>query len=153
VHTHFYRITLFKSVVGVIHHVAGPVIGEFMSQKPGSIPVLKAQEAIVQEFNWGQLIWFVNSQIGNSEAMTFGKCILNPGCENPRHYHPNCEEILQIISGRVVHSLGDDYFEMGPGDTIVIPSNVVHNARNLDSQEAVMTIIFSSPDRQTQGEF
>ena len=38
---------------------------------------------------------------------------------------------------------------MGPGDTIVIPANVVHNASNDGNDTAIMTIIFSTPDRQT----
>ena len=38
---------------------------------------------------------------------------------------------------------------MGPGDTIVIPANVVHNASNDGDDVAIMTIMFSTPDRQT----
>ena len=38
---------------------------------------------------------------------------------------------------------------MGPGDTIVVPPNVVHNARNEGDGTAVMSILFSTPDRQT----
>jgi quercetin dioxygenase-like cupin family protein len=32
----------------------------------------------------------------------------------------------------------------------VIPPNIVHNAENVGAGDAVMTIIFSTPDRQTQ---
>jgi quercetin dioxygenase-like cupin family protein len=124
-----------------------------MSSQLVNKPVLAATEAITQTFDWGYLNWFVNAQIGNSSEMTLGKCTIKPGQENPRHYHPNCEEILQVISGTIAHTMGDDVFEMGPGDTIVIPPNIMHNARNVGSQDAVMTIAFSSADRQTIGEF
>ncbi|RIK35640.1 MAG: cupin domain-containing protein [Chloroflexi bacterium] len=113
-------------------------------------PVLAAQRAIVQEFDWGQLHWFANSKIGNSQTTTFGKCIIKAGQANFRHSHPNCEEILQVVSGEIIHSLGDEQYRMGPGDTIVIPPNIVHNAENVGAGDAVMTIIFSTPDRQTQ---
>lgn len=124
-----------------------------MSSELVNKPVLAASEAITQEFEWGHLNWFVSAQIGNSDEMTLGKCTIKPGQENPRHYHPNCEEILQVISGTIAHSMGDDVFEMGPGDTIVIPPNIMHNARNVGTDNAIMTIAFSAADRKTIGEF
>jgi quercetin dioxygenase-like cupin family protein len=124
-----------------------------MSNKPLNKPVVKPNDAIVQEFDWGQLRWLANGKIGNSGDMTFGQCLIKPGCENPRHLHPNCEEILYVISGKIMHTLEDDVFEMGSGDTVVIPPNLMHNARNVGTETAVMMIAYSSPDRQTKGEF
>ena|SRR5215212_49388 len=124
-----------------------------MSNKPLNKPVVKANEAIVQEFDWGQLHWLANGAIGNSNDMTFGQCLIKPGCENPRHLHPNCEEILYVVSGKIAHSLEDDSFEMAAGDTVVIPPNLMHNARNVGTETAIMMIAYSSPDRQTKGEF
>lgn len=110
--------------------------------------ILRSHEAIVEEFDWGGLWWFASGKVGNTEAMTVGRCLIKPGQENPRHYHPNCEEILHMVSGKIVHSLGDEAFEMGPGDTITIPPHVVHNARNMGTEDAIMTISFSSAYRQ-----
>ena len=111
--------------------------------------VLQAADATVQEFDWGELVWYANGKMGNSATMTFGRAVLKAGHENFRHSHPNCEEILHVLSGRIVHSLEDELFPMGPGDTIVIPANVVHNASNDGDDVAIMTIMFSTPDRQT----
>lgn len=36
-----------------------------------------------------------------------------------------------------------------PGDTITVPAGVYHGAVNLGEGEAVMTIVFDTPDRQT----
>ena len=96
----------------------------------------------------GHLRWFASGQIGNSQTTTFGQCVLKPGYENPRHYHPNCEEILQVVHGQIDHALADEVFAMEAGDTIVIPANVVHKARNTGSDEAVLLIIFSTPERK-----
>lgn len=123
-----------------------------MSEKFMTSPVLKASEAVVEVFDWGELHWFVNAAIGNSETTTLGRCVLKPGYENPRHIHPNCEELLQVVSGKILHTLGDDVYEMKPGDTIAIPMNVVHNAKNTGAEDAVLTIVFSSAYRETQGE-
>ena len=64
-----------------------------------------------------------------------------------------CEEVLHLLYGTIVHSIGDEAVEMSAGDTVVIPPHVVHNARNVGTEDAVMLIAFSSADRQTVGEF
>lgn len=111
--------------------------------------VLSASDAAVQKFEWGELTWYASGKIGNSRTMTAGRAVLKPGYANFRHSHPNCEEILHLVSGRIIHSLEDELFPMGPGDTIVVPQGVVHNATNDGDETAVMTILFSTPDRQT----
>ena len=106
-----------------------------------------------QETPWGQLTWFASGKQGNSKTMTVGRCVIHPGQANPLHSHPNCEEVLHVLAGRISHTLdGSHEVEMGPGDTICVPPHMVHHARNIGSQNAVLAICFSSPDRQTKGE-
>ena len=114
--------------------------------------VLKANEASVEDFAWGRLYWFAGGKLGNSRTMTVGQCIIKPGFENPKHRHPNCEEVLHVLSGRIVHTVGTKSFEMEPGDTITIPPTILHNARNAGTEDAVLMISFSSPDRESQKE-
>ena len=114
--------------------------------------VLKANEASVEDFPWGRLYWFAGGKLGNSKTMTVGQCIIKPGFENPKHRHPNCEEVLHVLSGKIVHVVGEKSFEMNPGDTITIPPTILHNARNAGDEDAVLMISFSSPDRQSQKE-
>ena len=104
------------------------------------------------DFDWGHIVWTVARSLGNSATMTFGLVSINAGAANPRHRHPNCDEILHVLSGKIEHSLGDQRFEMNSGDTISIPTGVWHNARALGEQDAQMVICFSSADRETQGE-
>ena len=87
--------------------------------------------------------------IGNSDAMTVGRSVIRPGQANPRHYHPNCEEVLHVLQGTILHTFNDEEVEMHPGETIVIPANVIHNAKNIGDEEAIIFICFSSADRQT----
>jgi quercetin dioxygenase-like cupin family protein len=104
-------------------------------------------------FDWGHLTWYASRPLGNSEEMTIGRCVLKPGQGNPRHYHPNCSEILVVIQGRIQHTTaGGGKTEMKEGDTVTIPANVWHQAANIGDNEAVLFIAFSSADRQTIGE-
>lgn len=97
----------------------------------------------------GDLTWFVSGELGNSAAMTVGRSIIRPGEANPRHYHPNCEEVLHVLQGRILHTIDDREVELHEGETISIPPNVVHNARNIGATDAVLFICFSSADRET----
>jgi quercetin dioxygenase-like cupin family protein len=120
---------------------------------PTDIQVLRYDKTQQQEFGWGNLTWFANRALGNSDEMTIGRCILKPGHTNGRHYHPNCSETLVVIQGQIRHTVtGDQETELGEGDTVVIPPNVRHGATNIGSTDAVLFIAFSSADRQTIGE-
>jgi quercetin dioxygenase-like cupin family protein len=117
------------------------------------IQVLPYGKTHRQEFDWGNLTWFANRAIGNSDDMTVGRCILKPGHTNGRHYHPNCSETLVVIQGRIKHTItGDRETELDEGDTVVIPPNVRHCATNVGQIDAILFIAFSSADRQTVGE-
>jgi quercetin dioxygenase-like cupin family protein len=115
--------------------------------------LLKAAATARIDAEWGNLTWFANAELGNSEHMTVGRCVLKPGQGNPKHSHPNCSEVLVVAKGRITHTIeGDREVEMGEGDVISIPPNMAHRARNIGEGEAVLMISFSSAYRQVQGE-
>lgn len=98
---------------------------------------------------WGKLMWGISGSLRNSEQLTVGWCLLDPGQANGRHYHPNCDEVLVVVEGRIIHSWNSKEIEMGEGDVISLPQGVIHNARNIDDRQARLLICFSSADRQT----
>jgi quercetin dioxygenase-like cupin family protein len=113
-------------------------------------PVLANSDAYShQDFDWGTLTWFVARELKNSESMTVGRCILKSGFSNPKHRHPNCDEVLHLVAGRIICGVGEEEFEMGLGDTITIPTDLPHYARNIGNVDAVMLICFSSADRES----
>ncbi len=114
--------------------------------------VIPANKAQVLPQPWGQLTWYVSRELKNSDTMTIGQAIINVGQENPRHYHPNCDEVLHVVKGHILHSMGESTLEMQEGDTISIPAGVHHNAKNLGNEPAVLAISFSSADRIAVGE-
>ncbi|MFI5379735.1 MAG: cupin domain-containing protein [Tepidisphaerales bacterium] len=103
--------------------------------------------------SWGQLTWFVSADQGNCDSMTVGEATLKPGMESPRHVHPNCDEVLHVIKGTILHSLEDGkQVKMSAGDTVTIPKGIAHNARNIGADDAVMIISFSSAQRKVVNE-
>jgi quercetin dioxygenase-like cupin family protein len=104
----------------------------------------------LQETSWGRLRWTASRKVGNSETMSFGRVTIRAGEANPRHRHPNCDEILHLLSGRLEHSLSGAKLIMEAGDTISIPQGAWHQARALGDEDAEIVICFSSADRLTE---
>ena len=89
----------------------------------------------------------VIGNLGNSETMTVGRCILEAGQANNRHFHPDCDEVLEVLTGSIVHTWDHQEVAMESGDTISIPAGVKHNARNVGSETAELLIVFSTAHR------
>ena len=85
--------------------------------------------------NWDQIPMetvnpMMQRQIITGELMTIAKIYFNDGFLVPMHSHHN-EQITQVISGLLKFRLGEngeENIEVGPGQAIVIPANVPHEA-------------------------
>ena len=121
-----------------------------MGQHPSR--VTRPESYVTELMPWGRLVWQISGALGNSETMTLGRCVLPPGEANPRHHHPNCDELLEVLEGAIVHSWDGEEITMERGDVISIPPGVVHNARNAGSEVAELLICFSSAWRETIAE-
>jgi quercetin dioxygenase-like cupin family protein len=104
-------------------------------------------EMDTQRFPWGSITWLVSGGIGNSGTMTFGRVTIRKGSSNPRHMHPNCDEVLHLLRGELRHSADGRTFHLNPGDTITLPAGTEHAARSVGTEDAEMVVAYSSPDR------
>jgi quercetin dioxygenase-like cupin family protein len=106
-------------------------------------------EENTEHTSWGQLSWLVGAVQMPAAEQTLGVVTINPGKRNPLHSHPNCEELLYVISGECDHKLGDELFHMTPGSVICIPRGVPHWALCTSTEPLVTVVSFSAPDRRT----
>ncbi|GAC1356893.1 MAG: hypothetical protein NVS2B12_32950 [Ktedonobacteraceae bacterium] len=112
--------------------------------------IRKVGETNPLQMNWGQLVWLVSAQQMPEAEQTFGVVTIYPGWRNPLHAHPNCEEVLYVISGECDHKLADEVVHMTPGTVICIPRGTPHWAMCTSAEPLVAIISFSAPDRQTE---
>ncbi|MCA9103748.1 MAG: cupin domain-containing protein [Pirellulales bacterium] len=101
-----------------------------------------------QTFEWGSITIFSDEKVSPGAAQTLGICRILPGQHNPLHYHPNCEEVLHVLSGQGRHSFNDDSIDLGVGSTIRIPIGVKHNLANTGDETLTCLISFSSGTRE-----
>lgn len=99
---------------------------------------------------WGELAWLIGEEQTPGAEQTFGVVTIAPGQRNPLHLHPNCEELLYVMSGACDHKLGDEMLHLTPGAVIRIPRGVPHWARCTSAEPLVAVISFSAPDRRTE---
>jgi quercetin dioxygenase-like cupin family protein len=100
-------------------------------------------------FDWGAIKWLCNQEIDPEAQQTFGLVFISPGQQNPPHYHPNCEELIYVLSGECDHRLDDAVLHLTPGSLLRIPANAVHCAVNTGWDPVRMVIVYSAADRQT----
>jgi len=110
-------------------------------------PVFKKLDGQFVPTSWGELTWKITGEAVSGAEMTFGTCRINPGERNGLHSHPDCEEILYVVSGRCEHRLGDEMHLLEPGDAIRIPRQVRHWAKSIGSEPLFALIFFSSGNR------
>jgi len=101
---------------------------------------------------WGSLTWLAGSSVGNASGLTLGRVVIRRGQSNPRHSHPNCEEALYLLRGRLRHTIGDETVILEPGDTIVLDAGVPHDAASIGDEDADMIVAYSSGQRDFRAE-
>jgi len=111
--------------------------------------VVSVDQVGTQEFPWGRIKWLMNDQLSAAAQQTFGLVYINPGATNDLHSHPNCEELLYVLSGQCDHRLGDEVVPLREGMLIRIPPGVGHNATNTGWEPVRMVVCYSSANRQT----
>lgn len=111
--------------------------------------VIDSEQLPDETFEWGTLKWLCNAKLSPGAEQTLGLCHIWPGQRNPRHYHPNCEEVLVMLAGSGQHSFDDEVLELRRGSVIRIPAGVRHNLSNTGLEAIVCLISFSSGVRET----
>lgn len=77
-------------------------------------------------------------------SLYLGQQWLRPGDRVLDHSHP-CEEILHFLAGEATVRLGSEIFTVGSGESVFIPTGVLHGFTNSGSDELHLLVIFPMP--------
>lgn len=113
-----------------------------------SATIVRADAVEINEHDWGRILFFASENVGSAAEQSLGRCEINPGASLPKHYHPNCSEIVHVVQGMITHTIEDDRVEtLRVGDTVIVPRNFAHQAINVGDEPAVLLISFSASRR------
>jgi quercetin dioxygenase-like cupin family protein len=74
--------------------------------------------------------------LAHGEKMLLAEFRLEKGSQLPRHTHVH-EQTGYLVTGSMRLTIGDETFEMEPGDSWNVPSNVAHQAEILADSVAI----------------
>lgn len=82
-------------------------------------------------FDWGSIKWGVTEDYFPGAPATVGEVVINPTKGHDIHTHPESDEVLVVLEGTGVQTVGDSGpFPVGPGDSIFIPQGTEHSTFN-----------------------
>ena len=139
------KMTIATLILGL--WLAGTAADDKLPEWGGKIT--DATKLSVEQNDWGSLQWLCNAKLMPGAEQTVGLATILPGKQNPVHYHPNCEEVLYVISGEGVQSYDGRTVPLKSGMTIRIPCNIKHNLANTGKEPLRTLVSFSTGDRRT----
>ena len=94
-----------------------------------------------EHLDWGNLGWLCRPPETGNKNLTVIDVDLNPGMGHDFHRHPDQEEIIYCIKGKVEQWINDEKRILGPGDSVYIDADVVHATFNIDDEPAHLLAI------------
>jgi quercetin dioxygenase-like cupin family protein len=108
---------------------------------PGKFVI--ARETGEEVLDWGRLRWLSNPPTTGASQLTVIDVTLAPGKGHDFHKHPDQEEVLYIVAGRVEQWVDRDKRTLGPGDSAFVPADIVHASFNVGDNDARIVAILS----------
>lgn len=104
--------------------------------------VLPGGEGQIEAHPWGEMRWLASGAQRSSKSMAMALMTLRPGGDNGRHYHPNADVVLHILSGQVRQVVDGRDVALKAGDTISIPQGAAHHMINTGTEPATVLVGF-----------
>ena len=99
------------------------------------------QEISPENLDWGSLRWLSTPKVTGAGELTVIQVSLNPGKGHNFHKHPDQEEVIYVIDGKVEQWVDQEMRVLGPGDSAFIPADMVHASFNVGDTNAKLLAI------------
>lgn len=91
----------------------------------------KPEDLATRVLDWGTIKWLVSPDIDEGASLTAGEVIVYPGQGHAEHRHADADEVIYVISGIGVQTVGDsEPFDVVAGDAIYVPRDTLHSTFN-----------------------
>ncbi|MFE7569403.1 cupin domain-containing protein [Streptomyces sp. NPDC057539] len=114
-----------------------------MSESETRVHTTHAQLA-TEVFDWGSIKWGVSAGLFPGAPLTAGEVIINPAKGHDLHTHPNSDEVLYVVDGEGVQTVGDSgEFPVKTGDFVFVPRGTVHSTFNTGWRQLRVIAIYT----------
>jgi quercetin dioxygenase-like cupin family protein len=101
-----------------------------------------AADAVFDRHDWGATRFACHPASTGARRLAVLEAVFGPEGGHPFHRHPEQEELLYVVSGRVEQWVGRERRILGPGDSAFLPAGVVHASHNASDGESRVLAIF-----------
>ena len=91
--------------------------------------------------DWGSLRWMSHPPSTGAGQLTVIEVMLQPGKGHDFHKHPEQEEVIYVVSGRVEQWLEQEKRDLYFGDSLFIPADTVHASFNTGVNPVILLAI------------
>jgi mannose-6-phosphate isomerase-like protein (cupin superfamily) len=113
------------------------------------MPVVRGAERPIQDRGrpWAPLQKTASAESGTT-SVALWRNWARPGEQVRRHSH-DVEEVILVVRGRMVATLGDETHQLESGDALVAPAGVVHGFANPGPDDLEIAAAFPSAAPET----
>ena len=93
------------------------------------------------QLNWGSLAWFSRPATTGAAELLVIEVTFSPGGGHDFHIHPDQEEVIYVLEGKIESWVETNTRELAAGDSVFIPKNTVHGSFNSSRGETRLLAI------------
>ena len=112
---------------------------------------VSSPDVIVEEFPWGPHSWLVKPPLTDSTNLMLVRVIMPPGTSHQFHRHPNFEEAVYCLEGKLEQWVGDQSRILLPGDVAHVKKDQVHGSYNIFDEPCTFLAMMASPEFKEPG--
>ena len=100
-------------------------------------------EVPTESFEWGSAGMRSAPPVTGCESFVVMDVRLDPGFFHAFHKHPDQDEMITVVSGKVTQYLEGESTVLGPGDSVYIDKDVVHGSYNDFDEPAQLAVVLA----------
>ena len=100
-------------------------------------------EVPVESYDWGDAGMRCAPPGTGCQSFVVMDVRLDPGFFHAFHKHPDQDEMITIVSGKVTQYLESESTVLGPGDSVYIDKDVVHGSYNDFDEPAQLSVVLA----------
>ena len=100
-------------------------------------------EVPTENFDWGSAGMRSAPPTTGCNSFVVMDVRLDPGFFHAFHKHPDQDEMITVVSGKVTQYLEGESSVLGPGDSVYIDKDVVHGSYNDFDEPALLAVVLA----------
>lgn len=102
-----------------------------------------AGDVPVESYDWGDAGMRCAPSGTGCESFVVMDVRLDPGYFHAFHKHPDQDEMITVVAGKVTQYLEGESTVLGPGDSVYIDKDVVHGSYNDFDEPAQLAVVLA----------